>query len=82
MSSTYRKVRGVASNFGSKNGNGASSVLILKDESPTTKQLGAPALLLLLAIRRKKENNEPITPDDIQALKDRVIEIEKEIANL
>lgn len=80
---TYRKIRGVASNFGSKNGKGADAIIILDAPAPVKEMgMGAPALLLLLGIRRKKENNEPITPNDIQALKDRLKEIDIEIEKI
>jgi hypothetical protein len=78
--STYQKVRKVATLFGQKEGEGSKVEIAIPEKSPETKLgLGLFGLGILGAIRKKKENNEPLTDDDIQQLKDRIKELKAKI---
>lgn len=83
--STYAKIRKIATNFGSKEGEGADVTIELPivGMSPIGAGSGPIASMMSIGLlgffRRKREKQEPITPEDIQALRDRLVEIDKKI---
>lgn len=88
--SAYAKIRKVATNFGSKEGEGSDVKVVLpqttsykKVQVPVEEMgVGSPIILLLAAFARRRKNNEPIEDDEIQKLKDRIAEIDLEIARI
>lgn len=75
----YGKIRRVATLLGSKEGKGSDIRIEIEDKSTPIGTAVAASFLLLGSIRRKRENGEDVTDEDIEALKRRLNEIENEI---